>query len=167
MASTSFCLVTNASEKAISFTSAGSRRIVMLLSAASSGSKLSGAFRTRISVWLFRLSLLKMIDISLRLVIRTALLATARSLDLPSLPDICQAFPPPLPQITEPDAEVDCYSVDLRSVDRCRVPQKVMTEHYVTDPAGELNWLPKLWSRHRLSHRAGPSCAKVAFVDIV
>src|SRR5215475_6906739 len=154
MASTSFCLVTNASEKAISFTSPALRRIVMLLSAASSGSKLSGAFRTRISVWLFRLSLLKMIDIMLRLVIRTALLAVARSLDLPPLPDISQVFPPTLPNITEPDAEVDCYSVDLGSVDRRRVPQLVMAEHYVPDSARELNRLSNFRSRHRLSHRA-------------
>src|SRR5215475_10864729 len=147
MASTSFCLVTNASEKAISFTSAGLRRIVMLLSAESSGSKLSGAFRTRISVWLFRLSLLKMIDIMLRLAIQTTVSTSAQSLDLPSFPDIRQAFPPPLLKITEPDAEVNRYPVDLRSVDRRRVPQKVMTEHYVPDPAGELNCLPNLRSR--------------------
>src|SRR5215467_10986444 len=103
----------------------------------------------------------------LRLAIKTTVSTSAQSLYLPSLPDIRQAFPPPLLKITEPDAEVDRYPVDLRSVDRRRVPQKVMTEHYVTDPAGELNWLPNLRSRHRLSHRAGASRAKVAFIDIV
>src|SRR5262249_46970379 len=45
------------------FTSCALRRIATFSSAASSGSKLSGAFRTRISVWFFRLSLLKTADI--------------------------------------------------------------------------------------------------------
>src|SRR5262245_61326877 len=103
----------------------------------------------------------------LPLVIRTALLAVARSLDLPPLPDISQVFPLTLPNITEPDAEVDCYSVDLGSVDRRRVPQLVMAEHYVPDSARELNRLSNFRSRHRLSHRAGTSRAKVAFIDIV